>query len=108
MSTNLYLATGIIVRGNKVEISDINRNIEKLQKKLNMVNWNQEGFKVGHCYQPPLNQPYNVLALSNTTGTRHVLTRLKNKFNKIYEKKVFVHHYEQFIGGKAETVQHFD
>ena len=39
------------MRGNKVEISDITRNVEKLQKKqLKMVHWNKEGFKVGHCY----------------------------------------------------------
>jgi tubulin epsilon len=76
-----------------VEISDINRNVEKLQKKLKMVHWNKEGFKVGHCYQPPLNMNYSVLALSNNTGTRHVLTRMREKFDKIYRKKVFTHHY---------------
>jgi Tubulin C-terminal domain len=47
----VYLACGLIVRGKEhVEISDINRNVERLQKKLKMVKWNKEGFKVGHCY----------------------------------------------------------
>ena len=32
----LYLACGLIVRGPLVEISDINRNVERLQKKLKM------------------------------------------------------------------------
>ena len=66
------MASGIIVRGQNIQISDINRNVERLQKKLNMVHWNKEGFKVGHCYQPPLNQPYSVLALTNSSGTRHI------------------------------------
>lgn len=62
-----------------------------------MVPWNQEGFKVGHCHQPPLNMQYSVLALSNHTGTRHVLGRLRDRFMKIYKQKVFVHHYTEFM-----------
>jgi hypothetical protein len=50
-----------------------------------MVRWNKEGFKVGHCYQPPLNMNYSVLALSNNTGMRHVLSRMRQKFMKIYK-----------------------
>ena len=85
------------MRGSQVEISDINRNVERLTKKLGMINWNREGFKVGHCYQPPLNMTYSMLALSNNTGTRHILSRLRSKFMKIYKQRVFVHHYEQFM-----------
>ena len=70
---SLYLACGLIVRGTKVEISDINRNVEKLQKKLRMVHWNKEGFKVGLCNQPPLNMNYSLLALSNNTCIRQIL-----------------------------------
>mmetsp|Transcript_11061 Transcript_11061/g.13975 ORF Transcript_11061/g.13975 Transcript_11061/m.13975 type:complete len:112 (-) Transcript_11061:25-360(-) len=62
-----------------------------------MIHWNQEGFKVGHCYQPPLNMNYSMLALSNNTGTRHVLSRLRQRFSKIYKQHVFVHHYTQFM-----------
>ena len=44
---------------------------------------------------------YSMLALSNNTGTRHILERLRTKFMKIYQKKVFVHHYTEFmdVGG---------
>ena len=70
-----------------------------------MVHWNQEGFKVGHCYQPPLNQPYSVLALTNSSGTRHILNRLRQKFLKIYKQRVFIHHYEKFMGG--DYLDHF-
>jgi tubulin epsilon len=50
-----------------------------------MVGWNKEGFKVGHCYQPPLNQPYSLLALSNNTCTRTIMERLRARFLKIYK-----------------------
>ena len=97
----LYLACGLIVRGAQVEISDINRNVERLTKKLKMIHWNQEGFKVGHCYQAPLNMNYSMLALSNNTGTRHILQRLRTRFLKIYKQRVFVHHYTEYmdVGG---------
>jgi len=68
-----------------------------------MVRWNEEGFKVGHCHQAPLNMDYSVLALSNNTGTRHILNRLRQRFVKIYKQRVFVHHYEKYM-----DVGHFD
>jgi hypothetical protein len=68
-----------------------------------MVGWNKEGFKVGHCYQPPVNMNYSVLALSNNTGTRQVLARLRQRFMKIYKQKVFVHHYQKYM-----DISHFD
>ena len=103
----MYLACGLIVRGAKIEISDINRNVERLTKKLSMIHWNKEGFKVGHCHQAPLNMSYSMLALSNNTGTRHVLNRLRQRFLKIYKQKVFVHHYTNFmdISGFDEALQ---
>ena len=68
-----------------------------------MVSWNKEGFKVGHCYQAPLNQPYSLLALSNNTCIRTIMSRLRNRFIKIYKQKVFVHHYTEFM-----DITHFD
>lgn len=46
---------------------------------------------------------YSVLALSNNTGMRHVLTRMKQKFMKLYKQKVFVHHYTKYM-----DKDHFD
>ena len=93
----LYLACGLIVRGSKIEISDLTRNVEKLQKKLPMVSWNKEGFKVGLCRKPPLNMQYSLLSLSNNTCIREVFERLRSKFLKIYKHKSFIHHYTEFI-----------
>jgi hypothetical protein len=58
---------------------------------------------VGHCHQAPLNMNYSVLALSNNTGTRHILANLRKRFMKIYKQRVFVHHYEQYM-----DASHFD
>ena len=46
---------------------------------------------------------YSMLALSNNTATRHILSRIRQRFTKIYKQRVFVHHYTQFM-----DVQGFD
>ena len=43
-----YLALGMLIRG-EVAFSDVSRNIDKIKKKVNMINWNSEGFKYGIC-----------------------------------------------------------
>ena len=37
-------------------MSDIRRNIEKLQPALHFVHWNQQGWKTGLCSVPPIGQ----------------------------------------------------
>ena len=53
---------GLIARGD-VTFSDMNRNIKKLKKELNMIYWNEEGFKYGICGAPPIGQVYIFLSL---------------------------------------------
>jgi hypothetical protein len=50
-----YLACGLLVRGD-VMVSDVQRNIERVKRDINMVYWNEEGFKVGLCASPPIGQ----------------------------------------------------
>ena len=50
-----YIAMGLMVRGD-VTFSDVNRNIKKLKEQVNMIYWNQEGFKYGICNTPPVGQ----------------------------------------------------
>ncbi|TPP66450.1 Tubulin epsilon chain [Fasciola gigantica] len=66
-----FLAAALLVRG-AVTASDLRRNIDRLQNRLRFVTWNREGWKVGHCLVPPVDQPYSLLALSNNTAVRHV------------------------------------
>jgi tubulin epsilon len=82
-----YLACGLLLRGD-VEISDINRNIQRLKPDLKMPYWNSEGFKIGLCSVPPLGQPYSLLTLSNNCSIRHTFARMKEKFDLLYKRKV--------------------
>ena len=50
-----YLACALMVRG-KVSMSDIRRNIDRLQPSLHFVHWNQHGWKTGLCSVPPIGQ----------------------------------------------------
>lgn len=57
-----YLAMGLLARGD-ISFSDMNRNIKKLKKEINMIHWNKEGFKYGICGAPPIGQviPYSFI-----------------------------------------------
>lgn len=91
-----YLAMGLIVRGN-VPISDINRNIVKLRREIDMIHWNEEGFKVGSCSVPPVNQAYSLLCLSNNCCIGETFSTMSQRFMKLYKKKTYVHHYTKYM-----------
>lgn len=38
-----------------------------------------------------------MLSLSNNTGFSEILSRIESRFTKLYSKKVYVHHYTQFL-----------
>ena len=59
-----YLACALMLRG-KVNVSDVRRNIERLQSSLHFVHWNQQGWKTGLCSVPPIGQVLHC----NTTCT---------------------------------------
>eukprot|EP00056_Hartaetosiga_gracilis_P021647 m.25557 g.25557 ORF g.25557 m.25557 type:complete len:463 (+) comp9191_c0_seq1:230-1618(+) len=88
----LFTACALMVRGN-VEVSDIRRNIDRIRPKLRFANWNEEGWKVGLCAQPPVGQRHAVLCLSNNTCMKDSCTTLKSRFMQLYRKKAFKHHY---------------
>jgi len=46
---SLYLACALIARGKTVRTSDIYKNIQRLNRNLQFVGWNQEGWKTGLC-----------------------------------------------------------
>lgn len=48
-----YLALAYLIRGD-VSFSDVSRNIEKIAAKVNLIDWNSEGFKYGICGVPSL------------------------------------------------------
>ncbi len=48
-----YIALAYMIRGD-VSFSDVSRNIEKIASKINLIDWNAEGFKYGICSAPSL------------------------------------------------------
>ena len=57
-----YLAMGFLLRG-EATFSDVNRNLNRIKSKIDMVYWNQDSFKYGICTHPPLNCSNSLLTL---------------------------------------------
>lgn len=82
----------------------------RLQPSLNFVHWNQQGWKTGLCSVPPIGQvrketfigrviiqispfqPYSLLSLANNTCFRHTLSETRDRFNKLFKRKVMKSH----------------
>ena len=66
------LACAVLARG-RVALSDVRRNLMKLQAGMHFVHWNTEGWKVGLCAAAPVlgggTTPTSASALSGTTST---------------------------------------
>ncbi|GIL43207.1 hypothetical protein Vafri_1011 [Volvox africanus] len=92
-----YLACGLIARGPTATISDINRNVARLRPQLRMVHWNSEGFKLGICSTPPVGCPFGLLCLANNTAIASTFTTMKERFDKLYRRRFYTHHYEQYM-----------
>lgn len=94
-----YLACGLLARG-AISISDINRNISRIRPSLRMAHWNSEGFKLGICNQPPVGVPYAALCLANNCCIRHTFAGMHDRFMKLFKRRLYVHHYEQYMEGQ--------
>lgn len=91
-----YLACALLLRGN-ARISDITTNINRIQPKMKMANWNHEGFKIGLCNEPPIGMNSSLLCLANNTCIVTPFKKLKHRFNKLYRRKANVHHYTEYM-----------
>ncbi|KAL9652838.1 hypothetical protein ABK040_010870 [Willaertia magna] len=96
-----YLSCGLILRGQQANISDINRNISKMKSTMDMIYWNQEGFKTGLCNVAPHNQPYSLLCLANNCCFGGVLSEMEKRASQLYKKKFYVHHYTKYMEGSC-------
>jgi len=77
-------------------IADMNRNVARLRPKLRMAHWNAEGFKIGICAKPPVGLPFSLLCLANNSCIAGTLDAMVGRFEKLYRRKLFVHHYEEY------------
>jgi len=60
----------------------------RLRPSLNFVHWNTEGWKTGLCSVAPVGHPYSLLTLANNTCVWHNFQSLRDRFVKLYKRKV--------------------
>ena len=97
-----YMACCLMYRGDVVP-KDVNAAIAtiKVKRTIQFVDWCPTVFKVGINNQPPTVVPggdlakvqRSVIMISNTTAIGEVSGRLDHKFDLMYSKRAFVHHY---------------
>ncbi|XP_044580613.1 tubulin alpha chain-like [Cotesia glomerata] len=97
-----YMSCCLLYRGN-INPNDVNQSIKLLKEKkdVRFVNWSPTGFKVGINYQPPTTVPGGDLGktdrslamLCNNTSIRHAWLRLARKYDLMFKKRAFVHHF---------------
>ena len=97
-----YMACCMMYRGDVVP-KDVNASVATIKTKrtIQFVDWSPTGFKCGINYQPPTVVPGGDLAkvmraccmISNSTAIAEVMSRIDHKFDLMYAKRAFVHHY---------------
>eukprot|EP00761_Pharyngomonas_kirbyi_P005542 gb/GECH01005547.1/.p1 GENE.gb/GECH01005547.1/~~gb/GECH01005547.1/.p1 ORF type:complete len:452 (+),score=88.34 gb/GECH01005547.1/:1-1356(+) len=105
-----YLACGLLMRGSNMKISDANRNLTNLQKDIDMVKWNQEGFKVGLCNVPPYGMNSSLLCLANNSCITKTFSAMRSRFMTLWKRKVYVHHYTNYtdVGVFKDSLKELD
>jgi tubulin epsilon len=92
-----YLACALMVRG-RIQVSDVNRNIERMRSKIRTIYWNHDGFKVGICATPSARKlPVELLCLANNTAIAQTFETIHTSFQRIFKRRAHVHHYTQFM-----------
>ena len=104
------LAQGLLLRGD-VTVSDAQRNLARLRPQLQLPAWNPDGVKLGLCAAPPVGQPQALLALSNSCAMADVLHTATGRFDGLYKRKAYLHHFTQYMEPAGlqharEVVQH--
>ncbi|CAG0887996.1 unnamed protein product [Cyprideis torosa] len=97
-----YMACCLLYRGDVVP-KDVNAAIAVMKSKqaIRFVDWSPTGFKVGINYFPPTVIQGGDLAavqravccLTNTTAIREPWIRLNDKFDRMFNKRAFIHWY---------------
>ncbi|XP_069704929.1 tubulin alpha-1 chain-like isoform X3 [Periplaneta americana] len=103
-----YMACCMLFRGD-VTPTDVNSAITNIKqmRSILFVDWCPTGFKIGINYQPPTCVPGGDLArvqravcmLSNSTAINTAWQRIDHKFDLMWRKRAFVHH---FVGEGLE------
>ena len=78
----------VIIKTKMDKLKHFHLTFPRLKPHLKFIHWNTEGWKTGLCSVPPVGQPYSLLTLANNTCIHNNFTDLKNRFVKLYKRKV--------------------
>eukprot|EP00877_Chromochloris_zofingiensis_P001010 jgi/Chrzof1/1090/Cz01g39230.t1 len=101
-----YLATALVLRGQGAAIGDMQRNVGRIRSSIKMAHWNTEGFKLGLCSQPPVGLPHSLMCLANNCCIADTFSALRDRSDKLYKRRLFVHHYEEYMDPAGFTNAH--
>ncbi|KAK4882347.1 hypothetical protein RN001_005666 [Aquatica leii] len=97
-----YMSCCLLYRGDVTPL-DVNNAIINMKTKRSIlfVDWSPTGFKVGINFKPPTIVPGGDLAyvnraitmLSNNTAIKDTWKSVNSKYDLMYNKRAFVHHY---------------
>ena len=93
----MRLATAVFARSETLSPSTLSSELATLGRTLSLPAWNPEGFKIGLCSRPPPGSALSILSLTNSTASREVLSRLLASFDTLFKRKLYLHHYLNFI-----------
>ena len=62
----------------------------RLKPSLQFISWNQEGWKTSLCSVPPVGHSHSLLALANNTCVKPTFMELRERFMRLYKKKVII------------------
>ena len=68
-----------------------------MRSKCRMVAWNPHGFKVGLCSVPPVGHKRSLCMLSNNASTHRALSSLSERFQMLWRRRSYAHHYTHFV-----------
>jgi tubulin alpha len=97
-----YLACLMLYRGD-VAPKEVNAALAAVRsnRTIQFADWSPTGFKVGINYQPPTTVPgteigksmRSLCMLSNNTAIVEVMSKINHKFDLLFSRRAFVHHF---------------
>ena len=60
-----------------------------------------QGFKIGLCDRPPLDASNSLLCLANNCCISETFAAMLQRFDKLFNRHVYVHHYAQYMDVQA-------
>lgn len=98
-SARISLASAVLARGASVNSGALSGALDAVLKArlVEHPSWGNVGFKVGICEAPPAYGEYECVCLRNSPQITRSIGHCKESFDKLFQKKMFLHHYTRFL-----------